>query len=147
MKKTIALLLALTLCIALLVSCGDKKAASEPADTTSPSTQESNTADAPDDDTGEEPAPSGDSGGLSGTFYKLDGNGDPTEDYMKFNSDGTCSLYMHSVDMSLDGTFSVSGNDVTLVSTEFDPGESATIDGDTFTWDSGFGDPDVYVMK
>ena len=136
MKKKIALLLAFLLSLTLLAGC-DGTSGDPPA--------------APTDSQGEEPTPTtdgsgaveppaGELGGLSGKYAR------DSERYLEFQENGNVSLVTEWA--TLDGTYSVDGNTINFVSSEFEDGEPGIIEGDTITWGTDISDnPEIYVKE
>ncbi|MDR0489771.1 MAG: hypothetical protein LBH28_00795 [Oscillospiraceae bacterium] len=123
MKKAITLLLVLMLGLTLLAGCGGSK-------------DNKGNVDTPNADSKNQ---SVETGGLNGKYYELNEYSNETgDDYLEFRSDGTCTLYLSSIEIGLDGKFSVSGNAITFAEgAEFAVGNHATIVGDKVIWDKG----------
>jgi len=118
MKKTIALALALMLCITLLAGCSNDSGKTDnnpPAGNSSQDNGNNNNAAA---------------GGMSGKYLEVDGYADPPN-YLEFFEDGKCVFCLQGI--KLDGTYMVDGDTITFVSSEFDDADKGTLDGNKIT--------------
>jgi len=93
-------------------------------------------------------APGNDSGGTADSTALIGRYGrvgdDPEYYYIELFADGTCVLCV--VGIKMEGTYTVSGNNLVLKSVEFDDTIPTTIDGNKITRGQGYGQ-DVYVKE